>query len=179
MVNQGNLNVPYILVVDTNTYTGNFEREMTAYVTGIVGECGKGAAEADAFEDEVFDKHLAFTVAELIMQVPDEHCRERPCSVWPTPNRFNDGRGNYFDACELESVATWQNISWPAYESVAIFLKQRSNAEQTQLFINRIKGFAERYNAIRKPNTLLAIKTIRLIKRDVSITDKEVFSLSL
>ena len=32
----------YAFVVETNQYAGNFEREMCAYVTGAVGECGVG-----------------------------------------------------------------------------------------------------------------------------------------
>ncbi len=30
---------PYLFVIDTDTYAGNFEREMCAYVTGQIGEC--------------------------------------------------------------------------------------------------------------------------------------------
>ena len=32
-------------VVDTDTYAGNFEREMCAFMTGITGACGVGKEE--------------------------------------------------------------------------------------------------------------------------------------
>ena len=43
----------YIFVIDTDSYAGNFEREMTAYVIGEVGECGVGEKYASAFDEEV------------------------------------------------------------------------------------------------------------------------------
>ena len=32
----------WIFVVDTNQYSGNFERELTAYMKGMIGGCGVG-----------------------------------------------------------------------------------------------------------------------------------------
>jgi hypothetical protein len=37
-----------LFVVDTDTYAGNFEREMCAYITGQVGECEVGEEIAKA-----------------------------------------------------------------------------------------------------------------------------------
>jgi len=40
----------FIFVIDTDTYAGNFERPMCAYMTGRVGECGVGEEFAEMFK---------------------------------------------------------------------------------------------------------------------------------
>jgi hypothetical protein len=47
-----NPSAPYILLVHTNSYAGNFEREMCGFMTGIVGECEVGDGEAEKFREE-------------------------------------------------------------------------------------------------------------------------------
>lgn len=37
------------LVIDTNQYAGNFERELCAWVTGVVGDCAVGDHEKEQF----------------------------------------------------------------------------------------------------------------------------------
>jgi hypothetical protein len=44
--------VEYRFVINTNRYAGNFEREMCAYITGQVGECGVGSSLAGEFNAE-------------------------------------------------------------------------------------------------------------------------------
>ena len=36
------MNNYYGFIVDTDSYAGNFEREMCAYMTGHIGECSVG-----------------------------------------------------------------------------------------------------------------------------------------
>ena len=62
-------------IIETNTYAGNFNRELTAYVTGILGECkvGKGCI------DKNFNYPLEFN--EKIEQVRDDYGTYRPCDV--------------------------------------------------------------------------------------------------
>ena len=54
----------YGFVVRTNLYAGNFEREICAYMTGVIGECGVG--------DEYEDDELA-SKFQNISQEPDDH----------------------------------------------------------------------------------------------------------
>jgi len=42
----------YKFIIDTDQYAGNFEREMCAYLTGTVGECGVGDEFAELFSKE-------------------------------------------------------------------------------------------------------------------------------
>lgn len=83
-----NLKSPFAFVIDTNSYSGNFEREMCAYITGQVGDCGVGGEYAKMFEKE------SQYVFENINQEHDDNGTARPCTIYPTPGFFNDGFGN-------------------------------------------------------------------------------------
>ncbi len=68
-----NEQITYIFEINTNKYAGNFERNMCAFATGIIGECEVGDSYVeqdikDLFEDDV-------------QQVSDEHGCYRPCSA--------------------------------------------------------------------------------------------------
>lgn len=89
------------IIVDTDKYSGNFEREMCAYATGQVGECGVGdniAAEelpnivhADWWEDNVRQQY--------------DGCA-RPVGIYPTPGFINDGMGgHYSDTPENRAIS--------------------------------------------------------------------------
>ena len=64
----------YILVIDTDSYAGNFERQITAYCTGVVGDCGKGEEERKIF--------LAESEEEFDLEFRNEDGRGRPCKIW-------------------------------------------------------------------------------------------------
>lgn len=81
----------YVLVIDTDKYAGNFEREMVAFITGQVGECEVGLKARDAFRAEFPD--LDFE--DLVIDQPNEHGCWRPASIWPSPYFWNDGYGNH------------------------------------------------------------------------------------
>lgn len=68
-----NIKKGYALVIDTNEYAGNFERELTAFCTGIIGECEEG--KEYVFEDitDIFE--------ESIQQCPDDSGTHRPCEA--------------------------------------------------------------------------------------------------
>ena len=72
-----------MLVVQTDKYAGNFERELCAYVTGYVGECGVGSNLVDSEVEEVFDPYITMH--------PDDHGCFRPCSIYKDDkDTFND-----------------------------------------------------------------------------------------
>jgi hypothetical protein len=126
----------YIFVAHTNLYSGNFERQLTAYATGQVGECEVGDEYALEFNEEV-DPDLAAQFSEMIKQVADEDngCR-RPTEIWPTPGRGNNGYGVHFDIKDDKK-------HHPAYESVAMFFSERPTDEMIALMKVRCHEFAE------------------------------------
>jgi hypothetical protein len=78
-------------IIDTNKYAGNFEREMCAYLTGVIGECGVGN-----------DLMNINTKINGVIQQPDDNNFFRPCSIYPTPNYYNNGLGFQYQEGEEE-----------------------------------------------------------------------------
>jgi len=78
----------YVFVIDTSHYAGNFEREMCAFMTGILGASGVGEEEAVRFFEDLGltsreDQILNNPFADLVIQIPrDSECCHSPCSVW-------------------------------------------------------------------------------------------------
>jgi hypothetical protein len=83
-----------LLVFDTDTYAGNFERPCCAWVTGQVGECGVGEEIRDLAWEEMSEALQEFGEDGSIESVADDHGCHRPVTLWPTPGFFNDGHGN-------------------------------------------------------------------------------------
>lgn len=83
----------YGFIVDTNKYSGNFERQMCAFMTGQMGDCGVGYEEACIFDKEVINKSIIEFFEENILQVKDENGTCRPCEIETTPNIYNNGLG--------------------------------------------------------------------------------------
>lgn len=75
----------FTFIVDTDKYSGNFEREMCAFVTGQVGECGVGDEYADSFEEE-FGEDFTYKVGDMMEGVPDDHGCFRPVGISTAPD---------------------------------------------------------------------------------------------
>lgn len=69
-----NLKEGFAFIIDTNEYAGNFEREMTAFITGVVGECEVG--------DEYVDQEITEMFDEEIQHASDDNGCYRPCEVY-------------------------------------------------------------------------------------------------
>lgn len=112
----------WIFIVDTEQYAGNFERDMCAFMTGMIGECGVGVEEARLFYEqrglveEGFDwkgvnlqcsyEDFKNPFSDFITTRGDEHGCQRPTSLWTTPGWFNHGMGGHFrDGQEEEALA--------------------------------------------------------------------------
>lgn len=124
-----------IFVIDTDEYAGNFERQMTAYITGCVGACGVGE---DIAEDAL--KELGHTSSDwadgIIIQVPDDHGCWRPCSIFPTPGWVNDGKGGHFRKGEKDL-----ETEYPCYNSVGIYLGEQLDENLLTLLMDRAKKY--------------------------------------
>jgi len=156
----------FIFVVDTEQYAGNFEREMTAYCTGIIGECEKGKEHAALFKEECPD--FTKLMYNIVAQVPDEHGCHRPTSIYPTPGFWNDGMGNEYPDLEhgkqhtidkyRETIREYQMTSGgmkdkdadtampgkhSSYQSVAMFFHERPSIETLGFLMTRAKKFTE------------------------------------
>ncbi|HDR2377013.1 TPA: hypothetical protein QCH88_004252 [Enterobacter asburiae] len=161
----------FIFVVDTDSYSGNFEREMCAHITGQIGECGVGAEYRDDVED-LKEDHYDFDIEKIcdwlernVSQVADEHACYRPCAIWPTPGRTNNGNGVHSD------ITDENPLKWPAYESVAIFLKQEPPEDVARFMVIRANTFQEKPSKWSTPKKI-KVKGCRLVKETTVITEE-------
>lgn len=109
-----NPNCNYLLVITTNQYAGNFERELTAYLTGCIGECevGHQAAEDYNAQGDVTDGLFC-----ELAYCHDDHGVSRPCTIWKSDN----GK----------------------YESVAIFFNDKPLTAEVTMIKKRLKTYHE------------------------------------
>lgn len=104
------------LVIDTDSYSGNFEREMCAFLTLSYGECGVGE------EIAVYERRLvnndAFVdfICDCIGREPDEHGCWRPVKI-----------------CQNENTGQ--------YESLEITLDGKLDDRMVDWVSDRIKNF--------------------------------------
>ena len=71
--------IEYELLIKTNSYAGNFEREMCAFLVGSIGDCEVGA--------ELVENEIANRFADLTISKPDDHGCSRPVDVdWSKRN---------------------------------------------------------------------------------------------
>ena len=80
----------FAFVIDTDSYAGNFEREMTAHITGVIGECEVG--------EEFIDEDFPFYNSGNVMQVADDHGCERPTSCWPNKEGSYNSVAIFFES---------------------------------------------------------------------------------
>jgi len=158
----------YYFIIDTDKYSGNFERQMCAYITGQVGSCGVGKEIATYARKEL--KIEIERLNGLIGSELNEDGVYRPAKIYPTPNIYNNGMGFHFKAGEedlakeqykktlieefkelseeeyadeLKRLSNKPIDKYPAYQSVAIFLCLEPNKFDIRLLKERAEKFAK------------------------------------
>ncbi|MFA6159397.1 MAG: hypothetical protein WC763_07265 [Candidatus Paceibacterota bacterium] len=76
----------FLFVIDTADYAGNFERELCAYITGTIGDCGVGEDMAQIYDKEVGVDSFTNPFEDIILSEPDEQGVCRPVTIYPAPN---------------------------------------------------------------------------------------------
>ena len=153
----------FVLVVDTDRYAGNFERELGAYCVGEIGECGVGQEWADDYaKEETYD------FGDIVEDLPDEYSCYRPVKLVETPGFFNDGVGNvwpedtapalvkdkyystlhseeyeHYEPLEIESLRTEGPGHFNAFYSVGIIFSHRPTQEEIDIIKRRAAIFCE------------------------------------
>lgn len=141
-----NVDSPYILVIETDKYTGNFERELCAYITGGFGECGVGSNHAETYCKDGCDEELTNI---LSYEMDDRGCA-RPVSIW-----------NYD-----------KNIG---YNDLAIFFQEQPSREQFQLIVDRCALWnTDAPNKRTGSKELIQFKGFHLLRNEVKRVITEV-----
>lgn len=146
-----------VFVIDTEQYSGNFERQMCAFFTGVTGDCGVGLEYARVFKIDHKQTPIIDAFANMVKQVPDDHECYRPCSVWETPGWVNDGKGNHSKQYML------RDGDYPANQSVAIYFEKRPTDTMIELMKIRANKFNEYHVGQHVRNEPVTITGFRLI----------------
>ena len=106
------------LIIDTNSYSGNFEREMCAYVTGQYGECGVGKDLAISSVKDI--KYIDWWNKNILQKSPPKPELKvyRPVSI------YQDKQGEY--------------------NSLVIYAKKKPSEIVILEFICRVKEFCKK-----------------------------------
>ena len=126
----------YLFVIDTNEYAGNFGRQMCAYLTGEVGECGGGKEMAELFHKEVNEPNLFVNVASC----SDEDGCSRPAIIYPNPRYANNGIGGAYLLKGSGSKEIQKKL-------VANYVKEIEEKEIP--YIERYEGYIKEFKAGR------------------------------
>jgi hypothetical protein len=107
----------YIFIVDTDSYSGNFEREMIAYATGL--HCVRGQAETQNFHDTVGEEKT-FAIGDYAIKTRDSNDDDRRpeyAHIEPTPGYYNNGMGfNYREGEEAKAVQAYKDSCYKEIE---------------------------------------------------------------
>lgn len=152
----------YILVIDTDAYSGNFERQICGFTTGIVDDDRyHGIAEAEA-------TMAAYPISHAIRAkgttVPHEEYGDVSNTIRPTPGRLNNGMGEHFDAAPGQK-------GWPAYESVAIFFKEPLTADEMAFVRQRAAEYAATQKSFGGEPEPFTIRDVYMVKVEVAETE--------
>ena len=148
------MNNEYLFVVDTNLYSGNFERQMCGFVTGHHGENGYPEwGEKSGVNEDHYD---------FVCEDPKDTIFYSPVTIVSTPGWYNDGSGKHF---KINKSGKVPKKYYHAYQSVGIFVSR----ELTSSEIQRLKIGATRFAKIYDKK--LKITGFRFIRR---ITTEEI-----
>lgn len=167
----------YTFVIDTDKYSGNFCREMCAYITGVVGDCGVGQSEqskffeemelseddATPFQEVIESKNEAESpyTRDLIGMESDEYGCRRPCKEVSNPSWRDDGHGQHRKLSECDDASEFKH---PAFMSVGIIMNHEPKESQVTLMKERAQKYAANNDMLIEGFRLVTVLTIEISK---------------
>ena len=145
----------WLFVITTDQYAGNFEREMCAFITGMVGECGVGDEEAKQYYEQTNLVEVDYNWTGMDV----ESC----CEDFNNP--FTNFVTNKYDGCYRPVSINDENS-----KAMDIFFSQKPKEEMLVLMMNR----AEQY--VKQRTTKTSIIGFSLLKQET--TEIEEFSIT-
>lgn len=170
------------IIIDTEQYAGNFERQMFSYITGLENprEDGIGEYASKSILNLNWWKEHA---------TEEEHPEYGPqnMNIEITPNWFNDGKGRHKKADD-PNIDNFKH-KFPAYLSVGIFVDEVPPQNVIEEIEKRAKDFCNFYGKIFNENNIrinqlkltdtLTYSGIRIIEVVEEKKNKEVLVLSI
>lgn len=88
---------PYLLIVDADQYSGNYERQLTGFCTGV-DDGTHGEREGDDFREWLAEHGKTVSWERISTTAADDNGYPRVATIWTTPGRLNNGLGFHYDA---------------------------------------------------------------------------------
>lgn len=152
-----------MFVIDTDSYAGNFERDMCAYVTGLYGDCSVGEEIALSVQSELAGYEFD------VESRPDDKGCFRPASIYPTPGWSNNGNGKHTP----KDPGLVETYDYPAYNSVAIYFYEKPSEGLIEVMKTRARVFAKGTLRRLTPGKI-KIEGFRLIQEETVTTSENV-----
>jgi len=139
----------YTLAIDTDSYSGNFEREMFAFIFGIPDTPDGGTRTLTEYTDAAkkagvekrLRKDYKYELLDVRLNDPgDDGYHRAYVTICPTPGFFNDGNGTHHEDTE-ENRKKVGAKRHPAFQSVAIFLEQLPTDKELNYIRERAQAF--------------------------------------
>jgi hypothetical protein len=218
----------YILVVDTDSYAGNFERELAGYATGIC-DLDRGHGDKEAMEAAEAEPDIVAALQAKSLAVRHDQYGMVTNTIRATPGRLNNGMGfNYAaddpaamedarirskqsmteyqdrhlkevrrrlaeedfqpeapgawtrEACEraIESAQAsidraGEFVSWPAFESVAMFFSEPLTPDEMAFVRQRAEKFSSTKTIMHKPFKVLDVYQVEATAKNVETRIEE------
>jgi hypothetical protein len=139
------------LVIDTDSYSGNFEREMFSFIFGLADTPDGGTrdlsyytkaaeiAEVSGKLPEVFQYELLDV---RINDPGDDGYHRAYVTIAPTPGFFNC-EGEHYPDSDKNKHALKKKTHYPAFQSVAIFLQRMPTDAELKFIKDRANKFCD------------------------------------
>lgn len=124
------------LVIKTDSYAGNFERELCAHVTGHIGECEVG--------NKFVEKDITNMFMDYIVSLADDHGCYRPVEIYDDNDGYN-------------SLVIYFSVE-PTPEQINIIKQRVETFNENYL---KKDGFYSKYPDNYKPVKVLGYKLIK------------------
>jgi hypothetical protein len=135
----------WFFVVDTDSYAGNFERELCGFVCGRFDEAGEhcGGHFKKLYLKDHPDDPFKRLIGSIVDDPGDDGIHRSPMSLAPTPGWINDGHGEHLKLDEAKTKIRKATLkrTYPAYQSVAICLQRKPTDAELKLLHKRAMMF--------------------------------------
>lgn len=143
-----------VVALLTDSYAGNFEREATAYCTGVIGECGVG--------DKYVDENLRDEFEGYVVKVPDDHGCYRPTTC---------------SADEAGVSATFADVDCKWNEAVFIYFEPNVPRKLLEIVDKRAKEFFSTVPDWRGEPRNIKYNGLVVMERDIKISSNVIYTI--
>lgn len=155
----------HVIYVDTEDYSGNFERELVAFATGCWHENDHSGIEQIAKNAHTDMAFGLWWQQNILEHVGTEKECPAYANIAATPGWFNNGMGGHFKIGTPGVDIGGRH--YPAYQSVSLAVRETPPEDVWEEFQERVIEFCERfyvqsapsYNPHRLPITLTGVRT--------------------